>query len=158
MSQLLLGGLSWDILDVPELEFLEIGKEKGTHGTIYLVNDRMRTAGFVSQSIPIITAAIQLKLNKTVHNSSLYRIVRKLPKTTLYTNKTWTARKFKRENIAEFNEAIKGFYVLFFITKNPDLYAFRNPEASDECQNSERTYPEDRAPEGLCTESQTASS
>jgi hypothetical protein len=150
-------GTVWQVLEVPELVFTEIGKEKNTHGTLYLLNDRLKSVGFVCQSLPPATAAINQKLRLHLHSSSFYRILRKESKKS-HMHKNWTVREYNRDSLEKFNEAIGGIYLLYFVTKNPDIYAFINPEASGEYQNSGRTYPEDRGPEGLCRESQTVSS
>ena len=150
-------GSVWQVLEVPELVYTEIGKEKNTHGTLYLLNDRLKSVGFVCQSIPPGTAAINQKLSLHLHSSSFYRILRKESKKSNL-HKNWTVKEYKRDELEKFNEAISAIYLLFFVTKNPDLYAFTNPEELGEYQNSERTYPEGRGQEGLCRESQTVSS
>jgi hypothetical protein len=144
MEEIMHSGQKWSMLRVPALEFCQIHKELGTQGNLYLLFDKNHSIAFVTQSVPLISKAVFLKTKTILYNSSIYRMIRKLAKKQTMKN-MWKALKFKREELDEFNLLLKKFNLIFFITKDPDLYCFIAPEP-DEHQNSERTCPEDHEP------------
>jgi hypothetical protein len=144
MDEIVRCGQTWAILQTSPLEFVEIEKEKGTHGSLYLLHDTLRTLGFVSQSVPIVSFTFREKTGIWINYSSIYRQLRgEARKKTMKSH--WKVQKFPRSELENFNNYLKGFSTLFFITKNPDIYKFTIPE-SVESQSSERTCPPENEP------------
>lgn len=137
------GGRKWVLLQTPVLEFCNILKETSTHGVLYVISDKTLSLAFISQSVPVITRVIYDKTQFVLNNSSIYRMIRVETKKKTIKNH-WKAKKFKRGELLEFNNHLRKYDQLLFITKNPDLYSFI--QEPDECQNSERTCPSDHAP------------
>ena len=143
MDEIVRCGQIWTVLPTGPLEFSAIGKEVSTQGKLYIGFDNLRTVAFVSQSAPLIPIALHRKTNIVVHLSSLYRVVRE--EQSHFVRKGWKVKKYHRSDLEEFNRFIQDFSILYFVSKNLDLYEFRPPEPA-ESQNFERTCPPENEP------------
>lgn len=128
---------TWQIILTPPLEFCEIEKEKLSQGHLYMIYDDLRTLGFISQSGPVLTKVIAKKTGVRLNYSAIYRFVRGDVRGNIL-KRRWKCKLFRRNELEEFNNYIKDFPSLFFITKNPDLYKFI--PGPIESQSSERTF------------------
>jgi hypothetical protein len=111
MDEIVRCGQTWAAIQTPPLEFIEIGKEKGAHGCVYLLHDNLRTIGFVSQSVPVLALALRKKTAVFLNYSSLYRQLRGEQKCP-YTKKAWKIQNSLDQSWKNSTKA-STFFLLF---------------------------------------------
>ena len=116
---------SWHAVVTPLLELVEVEKEAGTQGRVFLLkcNDKY---GFLSQSLPALVRWLNTQRSdkRKFLVSSFYRVVRLKQRCHL----GWTARSFERSDLTSINAALVGFDKLIFLARNPDSWRVNLPE------------------------------
>lgn len=124
----------WYIIPCPaNLELTSVAKERGTHGSIYVIWECDRkSSAFVGQSVPALVRSINEKAiaapEKRLHASSLYRCLRREARKE--SHKLFKIEKFSRCDISQLNAFLSQFPSIVVTSKSPELWrCVADPEA-----------------------------
>jgi len=144
----------WYIIPCPpNVELTSVAKERGTHGSIYVLWEcDMKSSAFVGQSVPALVRSINEKAitspEKRLHASSLYRCLRREARKE--SHKLFKREKSSRSDIAQLNAFLAQFPSIVVTSKSPELWRCTEPpEASEEAPGGGGGSPSDGAAERL---------
>ena len=113
-----LGKDVWRIAQVKDIRFLNVMKETGSHGHIYLAYCERGTSAWIAQSITALCTMINRECLCHVYYSSFYRYVRGLQKKPC--NGKWIVKRVS--TATDLNKLTEAFTDFFVCSKNLDLW------------------------------------
>jgi len=150
----------WFVIPCPAgLQLTSVGKERGTHGSLYALWECERKSSvWLGQSVPQLVCSINEKAvttpEKRLHASSLYRCLRKEARKE--SHKSWKVEKFTRAEIAELNKFLADFPSIVVTSKSPELWHCQaaagdddNAGGSTETTGSSGTSPDGTSPKNV---------
>jgi hypothetical protein len=102
------------------IKLLEVGKEPGTHGRLYLVHEDRGTVAFVSQSVPMLVDLLNRVSNNRICPSMVYHRLRN--GLTEIKVRGWNVRLLDRSELEQLNRQLGRFSGVVVLTQRLDLW------------------------------------
>lgn len=141
---------TWYVVQTTQqVQLLQVGKERGTHGHIYVLWHSVAPGPcWVGQSVPALVAIINwrgiLTCAQNLHASSVYRILRLESRKRVH--KQYAIERYDRGNLALINAKLQAFTSVIYVTKNPDQWNCTIPSSVYDRKDSSSPPRDDLGP------------
>ena len=117
-------GELWEGYTLLKPTFTSIDKEPQTQGHVYVITrpSLLKDVAFVSQSMPVLCAAINKHTNCNVNPATFYRILR--GETAGVLHKGFTVYKSAERDVGDINKHCQEASRTLIFTRSPDKWRF----------------------------------